>query len=58
MCINYTLELANEPNMFKIMPALASGCTMILKPSEVAPLSAMILTELIDEAGFPPGFSI
>ena len=39
----------------KVMPALASGCTMILKPSEVAPLSAMILTELIDEAGFPPG---
>ena len=39
----------------KGMPALASGCTMILKPSEVAPLSAMILTELIDEAGFPPG---
>ncbi len=39
----------------KVMPALASGCTMILKPSEVAPLSAMILTELIDEADFPPG---
>ena len=39
----------------KVMPALASGCTMILKPSEVAPLSSMILTELIDEAGFPPG---
>ena len=39
----------------KVMPALASGCTMILKPSEVAPLSAMILTELIDEAGFPSG---
>ncbi len=39
----------------KVMPAIASGCTMILKPSEVAPLSAMILTELIDEAGFPPG---
>ncbi len=39
----------------KVMPALASGCTMILKPSEVAPISAMILTELIDEAGFPPG---
>ena len=39
----------------KVMPALASGCTMILKPSEIAPLSAMILTELIDEAGFPSG---
>ena len=39
----------------KVLPALASGCTMILKPSEVAPLSAMILAELIDQAGFPPG---
>ena len=39
----------------KVMPAIASGCTMILKPSEIAPLSSMILEELIDETGFPPG---
>ena len=39
----------------KVMPALASGCTMVLKPSELAPLSSMILTELIDETKFPPG---
>ena len=39
----------------KVIPALASGCTMILKPSELAPLSAMILAELIDEAKFPKG---
>ena len=39
----------------KVMPAIASGCTMVLKPSEVAPLSAMILTELIHEANFPKG---
>jgi len=39
----------------KVMPALASGCTMILKPSELAPLSSMILAELIDETKFPPG---
>ena len=39
----------------KVMPAIASGCTMVLKPSELAPLSAMILAELIDETGFPPG---
>ena len=39
----------------KVMPAIASGCTMILKPSELAPLSSMILAELIDETGFPPG---
>ena len=39
----------------KIGPALIAGCTMILKPSEVAPLSAQLFAEFIDEAGFPPG---
>ena len=39
----------------KVVPALASGCTMILKPSELAPLSSMILAELIDEVKFPAG---
>jgi len=39
----------------KVIPALATGCTMILKPSEIAPLSAMLFAEMIDEAGFPPG---
>ena len=39
----------------KVMPALASGCTMILKPSELAPLSSMILAEIIDEVKFPKG---
>ena len=39
----------------KVIPALASGCTMVLKPSELAPLSSMILTEIIDETKFPPG---
>ena len=39
----------------KVMPAIASGCTMVLKPSELAPLSSMILAELIDETGFPHG---
>ena len=39
----------------KVVPALASGCTMILKPSELAPLSSMILAEIIDEVKFPPG---
>jgi aldehyde dehydrogenase (NAD+) len=39
----------------KVMPALAAGCTMVLKPSELAPLSSMILAELIDEAKFPAG---
>ena len=39
----------------KVIPALAAGCTMILKPSELAPLSSMILAEIIDEAKFPAG---
>ena len=39
----------------KVMPAIASGCTMVLKPSELAPLSSMILAELIDETKFPQG---
>ena len=39
----------------KVGPALVVGCTMILKPSEVAPLSAQLFAEFIDEAGFPPG---
>ncbi len=39
----------------KLAPALAAGCTVILKPSEVAPFNAFILAELIDAAGFPPG---
>ncbi len=39
----------------KIGPALVAGCTMVLKPSEVAPLSAQLFAEFIDEAGFPDG---
>ena len=39
----------------KVLPALAGGCTMILKPSEIAPLSGMLFAEMIDEAGFPNG---
>jgi len=39
----------------KVIPALAAGCTMILKPSEIAPLSGMLFAEMIDAAGFPPG---
>jgi len=40
---------------FKLAPALAAGCTVILKPAEQTPLSALILGELALEAGFPPG---
>lgn len=39
----------------KVAPALAAGCTMILKPSEMAPLSAHLFAQILDEAGVPPG---
>ncbi len=39
----------------KVAPALAAGCTMVLKPSEFAPLSAHLFSEILDEAGVPPG---
>jgi len=39
----------------KIAAALAAGCTMVLKPSEVAPLSALLLAQILDEAGVPKG---
>ena len=39
----------------KVAPALAAGCTMVLKPSEIAPLSAIIFTEILDAAGVPKG---
>jgi len=39
----------------KVYPALATGCTAVLKPSEVAPFSAYIFAEILDAAGVPPG---
>ncbi len=39
----------------KVAPALAAGCTMVLKPSEVAPVNAVILAEILDAAGVPKG---
>ena len=39
----------------KVAPALVAGCTVVLKPSEIAPVNAMILAEVIHEAGLPPG---
>jgi aldehyde dehydrogenase (NAD+) len=41
--------------MCKVAPALAAGCTMVLKPTEVAPLNALILAEVFHEAGVPAG---
>lgn len=48
---NFPLLMA----MWKIAPALACGCTVVLKPAEETPLTALRIAELIVEAGFPPG---
>jgi aldehyde dehydrogenase (NAD+) len=39
----------------KVAPALAAGCTVVLKPSEVAPLSAYLFAQILDQANLPPG---
>src|SRR3954471_19515961 len=39
----------------KVAPAMVAGCTVVLKPSEVTPLNAYVLAEVIDEVGLPPG---
>ena len=39
----------------KVIPALATGCTMVLKPSEIAPLSSLVFAEILHEAGVPTG---
>ena len=41
--------------VLKVLPAMAAGCTMVLKPSEIAPLSSMLFAEMVDAAGFPAG---
>ena len=41
--------------MCKVAPALAAGCTMVLKPSELSPFSAMLIADALDEAKVPPG---
>lgn len=48
---NYPLVMAVQ----KLAPALAAGCTVVIKPAEQTPLSLIKLFELIDEVGFPPG---
>ena len=41
--------------MCKVAPALACGCTVVLKPSEIAPISAIVFSEILHDAGVPPG---
>ncbi len=48
---NFPLKMA----AWKLGPALAAGCTVVLKPSELTPVTAMELAGIIDEVGFPPG---
>ena len=48
---NYPLGQISD----KVAPALAAGCTVVVKASEVAPLNAFILAEVLDELGLPPG---
>jgi betaine-aldehyde dehydrogenase len=48
---NYPFLMA----VWKLIPAIAAGCTMVLKPSELAPLSSIILGEICNEAGLPKG---
>ena len=48
---NYPLYLI----ICKVAPALAAGCTVVLKPSEITPLNAYLLTEVFDEVGLPAG---
>jgi len=48
----------NSPTMigsWKLAPALAAGCTVVLKPPEDAPLTSLLLAQLAEQAGFPPG---
>jgi betaine-aldehyde dehydrogenase len=48
---NYPMLMA----VWKVIPALAAGCTVVLKPSELSPLSCILFGELCTEAGAPPG---
>ncbi|MGN6325768.1 aldehyde dehydrogenase family protein [Pseudolysinimonas sp.] len=48
---NFPIQLV----MAKLAPALAAGCTVVLKPSEYTPLTAFILAEILEEAGLPAG---
>lgn len=48
---NFPLNLVSH----KVAPALACGCSIVLKPASFTPITSLILAEIIDEAGFPPG---
>jgi phenylacetaldehyde dehydrogenase len=52
---DHSLELAADDGGWKLAPALATGCTVVLKPAEQTPLTALRLARLIQEAGIPDG---
>ena len=50
------MELADEFKLtVKVAPAIAAGCSMVVKPSEFSPLSALLFAEVMEEARTPPG---
>src|SRR3712207_6920775 len=54
----YTLSLHDALPILatrKVAPALAAGCTVVLKPAELTPLTTLLFTSLLVEAGLPPG---
>ena len=52
---DHALERPPAPDRGKVGPAIAAGCSIVAKPSEVTPLDAYVLAEIIDEIGLPPG---
>ena len=55
MRLNHPLNWPVNQVVSKLAPCLASGCTAILKPSEIAPLSSLVIAEILDEAKVPAG---
>ena len=55
MCIHHTMEFSVASDHWQVAPALATGCTMVLKPSKEAPLNAFMLADILDEIRLPAG---
>lgn len=55
MCGDYAVEFPAAMITRKVGPALAAGCTMIVKPAEQTPFTALALAELAQQAGIPRG---
>ncbi len=55
MRVDHAVELADQPDRRQDRSGACGRCTMVLKPSEYSPLSALLFAEVLDEAGVPPG---